>query len=122
MNSRTHQLLPDLEVVPNVELRRPRRSAVANRAEDQERRRITTVAGRVVEVRAVRDVEDVEVRPDPFVPAAGQPELVLGTEAQQREVGAARAVEAALVLDCDGILIRRRAVVAAGGQRLLEET
>src|SRR6185295_9415846 len=53
-----------LEVVSQVELGCTARSAVADRTEDQERRRIALIGRRVVEVRAVGHVEDVDVDHD----------------------------------------------------------
>src|SRR5215213_7418144 len=71
-------LLPNSEVVPHIELRGAARAAIANRSQDQERRRIAAVCarhpsrrrGRVIEVRAVRDVEDVHVGHDAAVAGA----------------------------------------------------
>src|SRR5213076_1610654 len=92
------------EVVPDIELRRPARAAVADRPHDQERRGVAPVgarhassrAGWVVEVGPIRDVEDVHIRHDSTVAVARELESVGGAQARQGEVGSARAIVATL--------------------------
>src|SRR5947207_13415841 len=92
------------EVVPDIELRRPARAAVADRPHDQERRGVAPVgarhassrAGWVVEVGPIRDVEDVHIRHDSTVAVAWELESVGCAQARQGEVLSARAIVSAL--------------------------
>src|SRR5206468_1035385 len=93
---RIRPLRYSLKVVPHVELRRPARAAVADRPHDQERRRIHSVAGWIVEVGAIRHVEHVNVGHDAAVAVAWELEPVGGADTRERKVGAAGAVESAL--------------------------